>query len=113
MLSKYVLDERINVGVPLWLSGLRIQHCLYSSPGSIPGLAQWGKDPVLLQQWLGFDPWSRNFHMPWVQERKRERKREKERKKGGRKEGRREREREKEKERMKERKEKGRNVGRY
>ena len=36
----------------------------------IPGLAQWVKDPALLQLWptlqprLIFDPWPWNFHMP-------------------------------------------------
>ena len=44
--------------------------------GSIPGLAQWVKDLVLLQLWhrlklwLGFYPWPGNFHMPWVQPKK-------------------------------------------
>ena len=28
--------------------------------GSIPGQAQWVKDPVLLQLWLGSDPWPGN-----------------------------------------------------
>ena len=33
---------------------------------------QWVNDPVLLLQWLGlllwlgFDPWPRNFHIPWA-----------------------------------------------
>ena len=37
----------------------------------IPGLAQWIKDPLLLQLWyrsqlqLRLDPWPRNFHVPW------------------------------------------------
>ena len=34
---------------PLWFSWLRIQHCLCEDVGSIPGLAQWGKDPALPQ----------------------------------------------------------------
>ena len=34
---------------PLWHSGLRIWHCLWGSTGLIPGLAQWVKDPALLQ----------------------------------------------------------------
>ena len=34
--------------------------------GSIPGPARWGKDPVLLQLQLRFNPWPRNFHMPQV-----------------------------------------------
>ena len=29
-------------------------------------MAQWIKDLALLQLWLGFSPWPRNFHMPWV-----------------------------------------------
>ena len=24
------------------------------------------KDPALPQLWLRFNPWPRNFHMPWV-----------------------------------------------
>ena len=39
-------------------------------------VAQWVKDPALSLQWLwlllwhGFDPWPRNFHMPWAQPKK-------------------------------------------
>ena len=33
----------------------------------VPAVAQWVQDPALPQLWLGFDPWPRNFHMPWVQ----------------------------------------------
>ena len=34
---------------PLWLSGLRTQHCFCEHLGLIPGLAQWVKDLVLPQ----------------------------------------------------------------
>ena len=50
----------------LWYSGLKIQHCLCGSVGSIPSLVQWVKYQALPQLWLGFDPWPGNFHMPWV-----------------------------------------------
>ena len=56
----------------LWLSWLRIEHCLCGGMSLIPSWAQWVKDPVLLQlwcrsqMWLGLDPWPRNFHMPWA-----------------------------------------------
>ena len=48
-------------------------HYLCRGEGQIPGLAQWSKDLVWQQLWhksqlqLRFDPWTRNFHMPWVQ----------------------------------------------
>ena len=33
------------------------------------------KEPALQQLWLGFKPWLRNFHMPWVQPFKEKKKR--------------------------------------
>ena len=33
----------------LWLSGLRIQQCVYEDVGLIPSLTQWVKDLKLLQ----------------------------------------------------------------
>ena len=56
----------------LWSNGLTIWHCLCNSVASIPGPVQWVEDQGLLQLRcklklrLGFDPWPRNFHMPWV-----------------------------------------------
>ena len=32
----------------------------------VPTVIQWVKDPALLQLWLRFDPWPRNFHVPGV-----------------------------------------------
>ena len=34
----------------------------------VPTVVQWVKDPALPQLWLRFDPWTRNFHMPPVQQ---------------------------------------------
>ena len=34
---------------PLWLRGLIIWHSVHKDVGSIPGLIQWVKDPVLLE----------------------------------------------------------------
>ena len=60
----------------LWYSRLRIQHCLCSNLGLIPGMAWQVKDLVLpqlwhrSQLWLGLDPWLGNFCMLQVQEKK-------------------------------------------
>ena len=32
---------------PVWLSGLRTQHCLHENAGSIPGLTEWVNDLAL------------------------------------------------------------------
>ena len=50
-------------------------------------MAQWVKDPALMQLWLrlhlrlGFDPWPRNFHVlcVWPKKKKKKKKRERER----------------------------------
>ena len=34
-------------------------------------MAQWVGDPVSSLLWCGFDTWPRNFHMSWVQPKKR------------------------------------------
>ena len=50
---------------PRWCSRLRIWLCHYFSVGWIPSLAQWVKYPVL-QLWLWFNFWPRNFHTLWM-----------------------------------------------
>ena len=43
----------------------------------VPTVIQWVKDPALLQLWLRFDPWPRNFHILQVWLKNKERKKEK------------------------------------
>ena len=45
-LNKEILPE-----FPLWLSELRIQHCLAEDVHSVSGLVQWVKDPVCHKLW--------------------------------------------------------------
>ena len=40
--------EKKSMGVPIVAQQVKDLHCLYEDVGSIPGLAQWAKDPVLL-----------------------------------------------------------------
>ena len=44
-------------GVPTVVQGLKICHCPYGSASSIPSLAQWVKDPTLLQLWHSLQLW--------------------------------------------------------
>ena len=43
------IENEINLGFPLWLNGLRTHCSLHEEVGSDLGLAQWVKDPMLLQ----------------------------------------------------------------
>ena len=38
------------------------------------------RDPTLLLLWLRFNPWPRNFHIPWAQPKKKEKGRKKNKK---------------------------------
>ena len=59
-------------GVPTKVQWVKDLACLCGGAGLIPSLAQWVKDPVLVQLchrsqlWFRLDPWPGNFHMPWV-----------------------------------------------
>ena len=48
-------NKKVISGFPLWLSGLRTQHCVYEDLGWITGLTRWVKDLALSQAavWLG------------------------------------------------------------
>ena len=43
----YYSEIKSDLGVPVWLSGLRTTRFLHEEAGLIPGLEQWIKDPVL------------------------------------------------------------------
>ena len=47
--DKKGLSKMQDLEFPLWLSGLRTQHCLCEDTGSVPGLTQQVKDPALHQ----------------------------------------------------------------
>ena len=57
-------------------SMLKIRRCLCGSLDSMPSPVQWIEDLVLpqlwyrSQQWLRFSPWPGNFHVLWVQPKK-------------------------------------------
>ena len=59
----------------LWHNRLRIWYFLCRGKGSIPGLDPWHRS----QLQLGFDPWTWNFHMPWMKQKKKKKKRKKKR----------------------------------
>ena len=49
MLFPPIIGNKIVEEFPLWVSGFRTRHSVCEDAGSIPGLAPWVKDAVLLQ----------------------------------------------------------------
>ena len=65
--------NNLTAGYPAVVQWVNDLACLCGVSGLILSPRQWVKDPALLQlwhrlqMWLGFCPWPRNFHLPWVQ----------------------------------------------